>query len=79
MRPEIARAQRRSTQLHLMPPLMARIEIQLMRAQQRTPPLVGGGGDPERLHGLTRSTTTLPASMIGGHAPIRSSGLGRGT
>ena len=47
--------------------------------QQRTPPLVGGGGDPERLHGLARSTTTLLASMIGGHAPIRSSGLGRGT
>jgi len=47
--------------------------------QQRTPPLVGGGGDPERLHGLTRSTTTASQRSRGGHAPIRSTGLGRGT
>ena len=47
--------------------------------QQRTPPLVGGGGDPERLHGLTRSTSTASLSMIGDHAPIQSTGLERGT
>eukprot|EP00964_Phaeocystis_antarctica_P046659 scaffold26984_cov36-Phaeocystis_antarctica.AAC.1 len=46
--------------------------------QQRTPPLVGGGGDPERLHGLARSTTTASQRSRGDHAPIRSSGLGRG-
>jgi len=47
--------------------------------QQRTPPLVGGGGDPEQLHGLTRSTTSASQRHRGGHAPIRSTGLGRGT
>jgi len=47
--------------------------------QQRTPPLVGGGGDPEQLHGLTRSTTSASRRHRSGHAPIRSTGLGRGT
>jgi len=42
--------------------------------QQRTPPLVVGGGDPEQLHGLTRSTTTASQRHRGGHAPIRSTG-----
>eukprot|EP00964_Phaeocystis_antarctica_P026088 scaffold14662_cov36-Phaeocystis_antarctica.AAC.1 len=42
MRPDIARAQRRSTRLHLIPPLVAWLERQLMRgiwaALDRTDP-----------------------------------------
>ena len=47
--------------------------------QRRKQPLVGGGGDSELLHSLMSLTSTASLLMTDDYAPIRCTGLGRGT